>query len=280
MNQVYEKGLKSGHFGGVHPSLMGYFETLDEEKSPGSNTEQVAAMLLRAQTTALLMNELRLVGPSFSIRMEQSVSLTIPAKLALVETLVCCPLLSPQFQTLARTYAVYRCDGVSFTTKAQNENWSTQTLVYDPLVSLHEQNAIRRDKTDKPCELREWYSAMLGAYDPEGNLARPMQFYLERVSELNAIPGAVSIPSLGTGQLSIPYPSTQLMATQETQISSPVLEEAGVFFAPEQEELPLFGKMVLALANESSRPVSLIGTITYHLVWKRRRRKGGYLPSV
>lgn len=105
-------------------------------------TEQVCSIL--AET----IQDLPYSGyDSFQFELTQSYSVPIPTGTSLIETNYCSPImnLGRAFQEKAAGYYVYKVDCISLQIEAQNQNYSTQIIGYDPLVTDDDIATIQED---------------------------------------------------------------------------------------------------------------------------------------
>lgn len=94
------------------------------------------------------MEELPYFGyDTYQYQMSQSYSVPIPTGTSLIETTYCCPImnLGNAFKEMASKYHVYKIDGIELSIEAQNQNYSTQIIGYDTLVTNEDIKIIQED---------------------------------------------------------------------------------------------------------------------------------------
>lgn len=295
---------------------------LDGARALGDETQQtpqdeIVNVALYETQKALRMNELIKELPfvtfdSFNIFVDQSYQVTIPSGMSIVQTNYCSPImnLGQNFKDLIDEYLVYKVAGIEVTINMQNQNYSTQTIAYDPMVTHDDIVTMQEDlgrlatgadpSTAATGHMVKYYWGSVTATDPNvrdpnGREIGTINEYLRALSDITSLENATKYPIGTAAAMGIEGPSFRLISMRPDRTSNPVEQDpnsylsfdaARDFFKQFEQsndtfyvnQMPVFGKFYFALSNLFEKDVDLITGIKYHLVCKRRRPGKGYLP--
>jgi len=289
-----------------------------DETSGTSPQEDIVNTALYETQRALRMNELIKELPfvafdSFHIELEQSYQVRIPSQSSLIQTNYCSPImnLGQQFKDLIQEYFMYKVESIQVMVRLQNQNYSTQTIAYDPVVTYDDMRTMQNDLLTLANQGSDPATAATGhavqyfmsvgqsqeVVGPDGKQMGTASEYLRALSDITSLENTAEYPVGQAAQMGIEGPSFRLVSMRQDHSSNPVEQDPNSYISfdagrnffekvNEQnantlyvDQMPVFGKFHFAMSNMFEKDVDLITGIKYRLVCKRRRQQSGYLPS-
>lgn len=295
---------------GVNYDLVGQVGVQGRGMIPLDDEATAAADALFAMEQVrnmnVLLNEIPWLGyDEFTFTVSQSYQFSVPYKASAIQTHFCSPMmnLGEKFLDLARNYRVFKVDGVALNVAFQNQNYSTQTVGYDAIVtkdnirrlqsSLKEMWASGGSEKYATGHDLEYFSAKANETPavPDVDAVGTLGDYLFLLDRIQKLPSAKQFGQLVPAQLGIGQPSFRLVALSDSFPSLPVqntgteylsFDYADDFFDPTAQHadyMPVYGKFFFAVSNLFQQTVDVITTIEYRLTCKRRVEKVRYSPA-
>lgn len=234
----------------IEEMLQATNTTLSEDEK--EEASRVLFTIKRVQEFIILQNEIPLLGyDEYEYQISQVSELVILSGESVVQTVYCSPLLNvPKFSEFCQEFEAYKVIGMRFETMNQNQDYSTQTIAYDSLLTRSNKRDILEDHSQQGIRRMSF---------TQGD-----QIYTQVLSRIKSLPVSYNFNQIEKGILDIKYPSFILIG------SNPEIFEGGQFFETHDQEYPVFGKFHYAVSNQFFQPIHLLTSITYHVIFKKR----------
>lgn len=283
----------------------GLIDGLDHEVRPLASDEErdavnVVYAIEKVRELNVLQEEIPFLGfDEYEFVVAQSFELIVPSRLSVVQTNMCSPVmnLGAKFLSLAQKFRVFKVVGVEFDVSFQNQNYSTQTIAYDPLITEANIEEMQRDLLDymqgtaasaTGHRVVYFHSDTQGQAPPlpTGKPIYEFRAYTGVLSKIKALPTAKDYGQLVAGSLAVEQPSYVLAGMRREVAASPVVHPGMSFvqtsyaadfqktFAQNgqdinMKQMPVFGKFHYAVSNTFEQAIQMITTIKYRVVLKR-----------
>lgn len=308
--------LISGLGGGFTP--LGGMRALDMNSDKGEvaiaeedqEVLNTAYVIKKVREMNVMINEIPFLGyDEFSVPVTQSYSVTIPSGLSLIATNFCSPAmnLGKKFVALSKDYRLFRVDKLRYTVDFQNQNFSTQTVAYDPIITKQNKKTMQEDiqkytlknteETPSGQDVVYFQAYLNGNVPAPGNRPTHTQSeYMALVGRIKTLPTSSEFNQLVNGAIEYEQPGFTLVGMTTTTPAPSVIysgmqystfdftenmlersEEA--FESMGVQQMPVYGKFHFCLSNTFKEPVDIITTVEYMLTCKRNVQRATYLEE-
>lgn len=255
----------------------------------------------------ILQNEIPLLGfDEYIFEDAQSYELIVPSGISVVQSHFCSPImnLGAKFLKIAADYRAFRVLGIQLDVSFQNQNYSTQTIAYDPLVTKGNQREMQKDLIDFMSGIAQYATGHRVTYFrstnegeapilPDGREPESLSAYMNVLSRIKSLPTAQDYGQLVAGKLAIEDPPYVMVGMRPEIVSSSAIEAGTKFFQTSyaldffkkiatseepinMEQMPVFGKFHYAVSNNFTEPIRLITTLKYKFSCKRHINNSTY----
>lgn len=288
---------------------------LDEMDTEEKEVMSTIYAIERVRDFNTLQNEIALLG--YDDHMEtiaQSYKLTINPGVSVVQSHFCSPImnLGAKLQSYAERFRAFRVLSIQLDISFQNQNYSTQTIAYDVLVTKENQREMQTDmynfmQGNAPYATGHRVSYFKSKIDetkpeipPNAELGS-LGTYMNILSRIKSLPTSRDYSQLEAGNLTINEPPYVLVGMRPDIASSPEIHQGMKYFQtgyvmdffkkfnysstdPNSyiniEEMPVFGKFHYAISNNYSEPIDMITTLRYKFTFKRTINNSTYTTIV
>lgn len=261
----------------------------------------------RVREMNILLKEIPLLGyDEYIFEDAQSYELVIPSGLSVVQSHFCSPImnLGAKFLKIATEYRAFKVLGVQLDVSFQNQNYSTQTIAYDTLVTKANQREMQNDLLGYMTGRGQYATGHRVIYFrstnegpdpvlPDGSAPESLSAYMNVLSRIKSLPTAKDYGQLVAGNLAIENPSYVMVGMRPGVVSSPEIHAGMSYFQTSYaldffkkiatdgdniniEQMPVFGKFHYAVSNNFTEPIRLITTLKYKFSCKRHINSATY----
>lgn len=280
-----------------------------EEMTP---EEQEAASALfaieKVKEMNILLKEIPLLGfDEYIFENAQSYELIVPSGISVVQSHFCSPVmnLGARFLKIATEYRAFKVLGIQLDVSFQNQNYSTQTIAYDTLVTKANQREMQSDIFNYMNGTAPYATGHRVIYFrstnegespvlPDGSTPESLGAYMNVLARIKSLPTVQDYGQLVAGNLAIENPSYVMVGMRPGVVSSPEIHAGMSYFQTSYaldffkkfstdgqeinfEQMPVFGKFHYAISNNFTEPIRLITTLKYKFACKRHINSSTYM---
>lgn len=273
---------------------------LDDMTQEEQNQVSAIYAIERVMEFNLLQNEIPLLGfDEYEFDYSQSYDLTVPSGLSVVQTHFCSPImnLGAKFLKIATEFQAFKVVKIQLDVSFQNQNYSTQTIAYDTLITKGNQKEMQTDLFNFMSGIAPYATGHRVVYFqstndgiipnlPDGTPVQSLSAYMNILSRIKNLPTAKDYGQLVAGNLVIDNPSYVMVGMRPDVVSSPAIEAGTKYFQTNyaldffkkfstdnnninMEQMPVFGKFHYAVSNSYTEPIRLITNLKYRFSCKR-----------